>query len=291
MSLPFGTKPLTAIRAYSDPIDRVRHFATLLEHLLDTSAPELRQYNTSATLRDLLEHHQAKFSAFDAVCFAVWVRNELTHAGSKVSEDQAERAALILDQAITNILPYCPADTRLSVSGFGLDPDLVDSGRTDPLSRVLEAVLDRVAEAKTPAAPSALSSPQTTATGASGTTGAKDSSARPSDTFAQILKAVLDTTPRNPPQPGPLTVTLPQSPAPGVSPPTRSTAETGINPLLGILGLVGGIAILAAIFGRKQQTTQPTQPTRRIGCIWHLFIALAILALLIVLSAVLPRPS
>lgn len=117
MTLPFGTKSLAEIRGYPDPVDQVWHYSTLLECVLDGLDPSFRQSNSSATAKDLIEHHEALFEDFKGICAANWVRNELTHAGGSVTREQVQRAARAFDHAIVEVLPLCSAELRVAASG------------------------------------------------------------------------------------------------------------------------------------------------------------------------------
>jgi hypothetical protein len=68
----------------------------------------------SATFYVQVESHRAKFSDIAGITDARRVRNALAH-GESVSGARVEEARSILEQALTEVLPYCPERIRLAM--------------------------------------------------------------------------------------------------------------------------------------------------------------------------------
>jgi len=118
--LPAGKKPLILIRKQRSPVDRVEDYAKVLEWLLVSfvSDPAVKQ--------DLSEHVESNanlFGSLPRVYFGLGVYNDLKHAvSSRATRTSAEieRAALNLEWAVVEVLPYTPWSVQRAVALEGI---------------------------------------------------------------------------------------------------------------------------------------------------------------------------
>ncbi|MCC6230488.1 MAG: hypothetical protein IT432_14840 [Phycisphaerales bacterium] len=118
--LPAGKKSLDLIRRQRSAADRVEDYGKLLEWLLVTfvSAKDLRQ--------DLSAHVETNakfFASLPRVYFGLGVYNDLKHAVSvRAPRDPQEisRAAINLEWAVLQVLPYVPWSVQRAVAVDGM---------------------------------------------------------------------------------------------------------------------------------------------------------------------------
>jgi len=129
MSLPAGVRSLTEISQLSLIEDRVRAYATLLECILRTLAPEI---GPKPEFSELFRLHSGKFTRPKRVLFAYAVRSDLVHGNGKFSPDKWGDAAEIFENTIIDVCRRISDDMRTVFLGENLVLSPEENACTDP---------------------------------------------------------------------------------------------------------------------------------------------------------------
>jgi len=139
MAAPNGLRTLPEVREIPRSQDRVLAFAALFEWLLRSMTSEkvllLRPH-----LFLLTKVHMAKLRGCGNVGFAIYVRNDLAHAGGKTNSTDWREAAEIFDRAILKTSQFASPD--VSAAALGQQGTTDQPHRSAPIPTLPQSVGD-----------------------------------------------------------------------------------------------------------------------------------------------------